>query len=78
MQRVLYEILRRSCDNTDRTSKKRKSSALLPSNDGKFAEQLYDRETRGARPGLIDWTVKRKRTDDWGTLMGKRMYTEAH
>ena len=73
MQRVLYEILRRSCDN-ERSTKKRKSEALEASYDGKYAEELHDRETRGARPGLMDWTRKRNRTQEWSTLGAKRMY----
>ena len=77
MQRVLHEILRRSCD-TERSSKKRKRD-VLPRRDGKFAEEAYDRETRGARPGLMDFTVKRKGTDDWkASASSKKMYTSVY
>src|SRR5204863_343728 len=70
MQRVLYEILRRSCDS-DRSNKKRKHD-LLHRTDGKFAEEMFDRETRGSRPGLMDYTIKRKRTEEWEATAGAR------
>jgi len=77
MQRVLSEILRRSCD-TERSTKKRKHEILVR-NDGKFAEAMYDRETRGARPGLMDFTIKRKRTEDCDTSAStKKMYTAVY
>ena len=70
MQRVLHEILRRSCDS-DRSNKKRKYD-LLHRNDGKFAEEMFDRETRGPRPGLNDYNIKRNRTEDWEAAAGAR------
>ena|SRR6266496_2421605 len=77
MQRVLYEILRRSCD-TERSIKKRKHETLIRK-DRKFAEEMYDRETRGARPGMMDFTIKRKRTEDWDTTASvKKMYTSVY
>jgi hypothetical protein len=75
MQRVLSEILRRSYD-IERSIKKRKHDTLVR-NDGKFAEEMYDRESRGARPGSEDF--KRKRTDDWDTRAStKKMYTAVY
>jgi len=62
MQRVLYEILRRSCDS-DRTNKKRKHD-FITQKDGKYAEELYDRENRGHRPGMMNYHVKRRRTEE--------------
>jgi hypothetical protein len=77
MQRVLSEILRRSYDN-ERSGKKRKHEALVR-NDGKFAEEMYDRETRGVRPGWTDFDIKRKRMDDWDTSSSaKKMYTAVY
>ena len=74
MQRVLHEIFRRSYDS-DRSNKKRKYD-LLHRPDGKFAEEMFDRETRGPRPGLTDYTNKRKRTEDWeGTAGARKKYT---
>jgi hypothetical protein len=61
MQRVLNEILRRACD-IDRP-RERKSD---PPTDGKYAENLYDRENRSARPGQLDFTdTKRRRVEDF-------------
>jgi hypothetical protein len=69
MQRVLYEILRRSNENMEKTqnqSRKRKPEALLAADDGKFAERLYSRQTRGPRPGMVDWSAKRRRvSEEW-------------
>ena len=77
MQRVLYEILRRSRE-ADRSNKKRKHD-LLHRSDGKFAEEMYDRETRGSRPGLVDYTIKRRRTEEWESTTGARkMYTTVY
>jgi hypothetical protein len=76
MQRVLSEILRRSCDTTpsDRHSKKRKSEILLAREDGKYAEQEFRRESRGARPGLVDWQIKRRCTNEWEGSAGRRLF----
>lgn len=75
MQRVLSEILRRSGD-AERSIKKRKHESLVR-NDGKFAEEMYDCETRGARPGSTDF--KRKRADDWDrSASDKKMYTDVY
>jgi hypothetical protein len=76
MQRVLSEMLRRSCDPTERATKKRTADIDTdePSSDDRYAEQLYDRETRGARPGYMAWERKRKRTEEWDTLNVKRMH----
>jgi hypothetical protein len=73
MQRVLFEILRRSKnDLPERINKKRKLDTAF-TDAGKFAEERYDRETRGARPGRNDWTNKKKRTDsEWQAT--KRMH----
>jgi hypothetical protein len=78
MQRVLFEILRRSqVDNPEHLSVlKRKLDNTTFNDDAKFAEQRYDRETRGSRPGRIDWTIKKKRTKlEWHTAQTKRMHT---
>jgi hypothetical protein len=75
MQRVLHEIMRRSLDSSERYSKKRKSDAKEPRDDGMYAEESFNRETRGARPGMADWlhNIKRRRTDS--SLSGaRRMY----
>jgi len=78
MQRVLFEILRRSSDtSTERQSKKRKSD-VLTRDDGKYAEQGFRRETRGARPGMIDWQVKRRCTEGWEQSLGKKMYNAVY
>ena len=76
MQRVLFEILRRSqVDNPDLNTKKRKLDNTFP-DTGKFAEERYDRETRGARPGRADWTMKKRRTDsEWQAAEVKRMHS---
>jgi len=76
MQRVLFEILRRSqTDNPERMSKKRKLDITF-TNDGKFAEERYDRETRGTRPGRIEWNVKKRRTHaEWHGADAKRMHS---
>ena len=75
MQRVLFEILRRSqIDNPDRVNKKRKVDTM--STDGKFAEERYERETRGARPGRSDWAKKRRTLDlEWHASETKRMHS---
>jgi hypothetical protein len=69
MQRVLHEILRRSYD-TDRSLKNRKQS-IEARQDGMFAETSFNRETRGARPGMTEF--KRKRTDSV-TPRPRKMY----
>ena len=76
MQRVLYEILRRSSEMSDRhVPKKRKAEETLSiRSDGKFAEETFIRDTRGARPGMNTWANKRKRTDDWNVSRLRRMY----
>ena len=74
MQRVLFEILRRSRDSNDRATKKRKVDTMLRE-DGKYAEELYDRETRGERPGLISWTaLKHRRTGEYDTANTRMMH----
>jgi hypothetical protein len=75
MQRVLFEILRRSqVDNPYRINKKRKLDNTL-TDSGKFAEERYDRETRGARPGRADWTMKKMRTEsEWHAAEVKRVH----
>jgi hypothetical protein len=75
MQRVLYEILRRSCDTTERNNRKRKSDYIEPNIEGKYAEEQYSRETRGPRPGMIDWAIKKRRTEEWDISGARRMYT---
>jgi hypothetical protein len=75
MQRVLYEILRRSCDSTERNTRKRKSDFSEPRIDGKYAEENFTRETRGPRPGMIDWAIKKRRTEEWDISGARRMYT---
>jgi hypothetical protein len=68
MQRVLHEILRRACD-IDRP-RKRKAD---PPSDGKYAENLYDRENRSARPGQLDFTgTKRRRVEDFHSSLVAR------
>jgi hypothetical protein len=71
MQRVLFEILRRSHDN-DRYSRKRKVEPESRE-DGKYAEELFRRETRGARPGRDAWLAKRRKMEkeDFGRRMSK-------
>ena len=79
MQRVLFEILRRSqIDNPERLNKKRKLDTTSIE-DGKYAEERYDRETRGARPGRIDWTIKKRRTEsEWQAADARRMHTSGY
>lgn len=77
MQRVLHEILRRASDNTDRSNKKRKLDVANCS-DGKFAEEMYDRETRGHRPGMSDWNIKRKKPNDWEISGPMARYTAVY
>lgn len=77
MQRVLFEILRRSRDNYERNSKKR-SLDVMERDDGKFAEANCDWESRGERPGAIDWNIKRQKTQAWDAFDGKRMYTTVY
>jgi hypothetical protein len=77
MQRVLSEILRRSCD-AERPIKKRKYEPE-DQNGGKFAEEMYDRESRGARPGWKDFMAKRKKTDDRDASASvKKKYTAVY
>ena len=74
MQRVLYEILRRSTENADKSqSRKRKMGAR---NDGKYAEELFTRESRGPRPGMIDWIAKRRRTEGDDSMRKTQHITE--
>ena len=82
MQRVLFEILRRSQfaqnENPERVNKKRKFDGPL-AEDGKYAEQRYSPETRGARPGRTDWTSKKRRAElEWQAADMRRMHTAAH
>ena len=79
MQRVLFEILRRSqIDNPEKVNKRRKLD-MTSIDDGKYAEERYDRETRGARPGRVDWANKKRRTEsEWAAADTKRMHTSGY
>jgi hypothetical protein len=77
MQRVISEILRRSTETSEKHPSKKRTlddSEVLHPTDGKFAEETFTRETRGARPGHSTWSAKRKRTDDYDT---RRFYEAA-
>ena len=75
MQRVLYEILRRSNEGVEKSqSRKRKAENLFTRDDGKYAEELFTKETRGPRPGMIDWIAKRRRVEEWDISGMKRTY----
>ena len=75
MQRVLFEILRRASEGMDRhNTKKRKAEILATRDDGKFAEETFNRDSRGARPGMVAWPGKRFRTEDWGITGMRKMY----
>jgi len=82
MQRVLYEILRRTNENMEKIqpqSRKRKAETQYLREDGKFAERLFTKETRGPRPGMVNWTPKRRKAaEEWELSDLRRAYLTGH
>jgi len=79
MQRVLFEILRRANEPIEKQhSRKRKAEYTYARDDGKFAEEQFTRDNRGPRPGMIDWTSKRRRTEEWDIADMRRMHLMEH
>lgn len=55
MQRICYEILREPNKTTGSPTSKRKFSAIIGHENGRYEEEVNKNKTRHFRPGMREW-----------------------
>ena len=71
MQRVLFDVL------GDEPKSTTVAASTATRDDGKFAEENYNPEARGDRPGAAYWKYQRQNRKDWRSSR-TRMYTQPY